>query len=183
MDKVIVLWTANTERFADLVPGLNDTAENLMRSIKSDASEIAPSTLFAVASILEEVRIPSYTVLINSPLALIDFSFPSAHLLMDRLKTHLYPVALKWPRKPTFSSVVTTSSRVKRSSSRCWWIFWLALDLNPYPLLAIIIWATTMAKTSQLHNNSAPKRFVIHLVSLFTFESRNNDSFLSDFQE
>jgi myo-inositol-1-phosphate synthase len=52
---VIVLWTANTERFADIVPGLNDTAEHLMRSIKEDASEIAPSTLFAVASILEGV--------------------------------------------------------------------------------------------------------------------------------
>ena len=55
LDKVILLWTANTERFADLVLGLNDTADNLMRSIKSDASEIAPSTLFAVASILEGV--------------------------------------------------------------------------------------------------------------------------------
>ncbi|EFX77117.1 hypothetical protein DAPPUDRAFT_198542 [Daphnia pulex] len=53
LDKVILLWTANTERFADIVPGLNDTAEHLMRSIKEDASEIAPSTLFAVASILE----------------------------------------------------------------------------------------------------------------------------------
>ena len=55
LDKVILLWTANTERFADIVPGLNDTAEHLMRSIKEDASEIAPSTLFAVASILEGV--------------------------------------------------------------------------------------------------------------------------------
>lgn len=55
LDKVIILWTANTERFADVVPGLNDTADNLMRSIKSDASEVSPSTLFAVASILEGV--------------------------------------------------------------------------------------------------------------------------------
>lgn len=55
LDKVILLWTANTERFADIIPGLNDTAENLMRSIKNDASEVSPSTLFAVASILEGV--------------------------------------------------------------------------------------------------------------------------------
>ena len=55
LDKVILLWTANTERFADVIPGLNDTAENLMRSIKNDASEVSPSTLFAVASILEGV--------------------------------------------------------------------------------------------------------------------------------
>ena len=52
---MIVLWTANTERFSDVLTGLNDTAENLMRSIKIDASEVAPSTLFAVASILEGV--------------------------------------------------------------------------------------------------------------------------------
>lgn len=53
LDKVIVLWTANTERFADVVPGLNDTADNLMRSIENDEPEVSPSTLFAVASILE----------------------------------------------------------------------------------------------------------------------------------
>lgn len=55
MDKVIVLWTANTERFADVIVGLNDTSENLSLAIEQDASEISPSTLFAVASILEGV--------------------------------------------------------------------------------------------------------------------------------
>lgn len=34
VDKVIVLWTANTERFCDIVPGLNDTADNLLRAIE-----------------------------------------------------------------------------------------------------------------------------------------------------
>ncbi|NXE16242.1 INO1A synthase, partial [Lophotis ruficrista] len=78
VDKVIVLWTANTERFCDVVPGLNDTADNLLRAIevrghgrgprgrrRRPASaepprlspqrglEVSPSTLFAVASILE----------------------------------------------------------------------------------------------------------------------------------
>lgn len=52
--KVIVLWTANTERFCDIREGLNDTFNNLMKSIKENASEISPSTLYAVASILEE---------------------------------------------------------------------------------------------------------------------------------
>ena len=52
LDKVIVQWTANTERYADLVPGVNDTAANLLASIKSGHPEIAPSTIFAVASIL-----------------------------------------------------------------------------------------------------------------------------------
>ncbi|XP_033118556.1 inositol-3-phosphate synthase 1-A-like [Anneissia japonica] len=53
LDKVIILWTANTERFCDVDVGLNDTAENLLNSIESDNSEVSPSTLFAVASILE----------------------------------------------------------------------------------------------------------------------------------
>uniref|UniRef100_F7HQK3 Inositol-3-phosphate synthase 1 n=1 Tax=Callithrix jacchus TaxID=9483 RepID=F7HQK3_CALJA len=52
LDKVVVLWTANTERFCEVVPGLNDTAENLLRTIELGL-EVSPSTLFAVASILE----------------------------------------------------------------------------------------------------------------------------------
>ena len=74
-----MLWTANTERFCEVIPGLNDTAENLLRTIQvgaprgrvgsgpapKDSSvltgplclqlglEVSPSTLFAVASILE----------------------------------------------------------------------------------------------------------------------------------
>ncbi|KAF3933449.1 hypothetical protein ABW19_dt0206377 [Dactylella cylindrospora] len=55
LDKVIVLWTANTERYADLIPGVNDTAENILASIKSGHSEVSPSTIFAVACILEGV--------------------------------------------------------------------------------------------------------------------------------
>lgn len=55
LDKVIVIWSANTERFAELRTGLNDTAENLMKSVENNESEISPSTLFAIASILEGV--------------------------------------------------------------------------------------------------------------------------------
>ena len=53
LDKVIVLWTANTERYADIIPGINDTAENLMRAIKAGHEEISPSTIFCVACTLE----------------------------------------------------------------------------------------------------------------------------------
>ncbi|XP_072182433.1 inositol-3-phosphate synthase 1-A-like [Diadema setosum] len=55
VDKVIVLWTANTERFCDVAEGLNDTECNLLRAIEENATEVSPSTLFAVASILEGV--------------------------------------------------------------------------------------------------------------------------------
>ncbi len=89
--KVVVLWTANTERFTDITPGVspatlsnriclcisirtfhlihnrirpfnrfsppplgvNDTADNILRAIDAGAAEIAPSTVFAVAAILE----------------------------------------------------------------------------------------------------------------------------------
>ncbi|XP_060918822.1 inositol-3-phosphate synthase 1-A-like [Labrus mixtus] len=52
VDKVIVLWTANTERFCDVRPGVHDSAKNLLAAIQSGA-EVSPSSLFAVASILE----------------------------------------------------------------------------------------------------------------------------------
>ncbi|XP_012273112.1 inositol-3-phosphate synthase 1-A [Orussus abietinus] len=53
LDRVIVLWTANTERFSDVIAGVNDTAENLLKAIDENHSEISPSTMFAVAAALE----------------------------------------------------------------------------------------------------------------------------------
>jgi len=53
LDTAIVLWTANTERFAEIQEGVNDTADNLMAAIRAGEDEISPSTLFCVASILE----------------------------------------------------------------------------------------------------------------------------------
>lgn len=53
LDNVIVLWTANTERYAEIIPGVNDTADNLLAAVKSSHEEVAPSTIFAMASILE----------------------------------------------------------------------------------------------------------------------------------
>lgn len=53
LDKVIVMWTANTERFVDEIAGVNDTADNLLASIDTSHPEVSPSTLYAVASILE----------------------------------------------------------------------------------------------------------------------------------
>ncbi|KKY23442.1 putative myo-inositol-1-phosphate synthase [Phaeomoniella chlamydospora] len=61
LDSVIVLWTANTERFSDRTPGqnslvgVNDTADNLLKAIEEEHEEIAPSTIFAVACIEEGV--------------------------------------------------------------------------------------------------------------------------------
>eukprot|EP01114_Cavostelium_apophysatum_P007137 TRINITY_DN188_c0_g1_i1.p1 TRINITY_DN188_c0_g1~~TRINITY_DN188_c0_g1_i1.p1 ORF type:complete len:522 (-),score=201.13 TRINITY_DN188_c0_g1_i1:75-1640(-) len=54
LDKVIVLWSANTERFAGIVPGVNDTTENFLAAIKRNEEEISQSSLYATASILEK---------------------------------------------------------------------------------------------------------------------------------
>merc|ERR1712176_1348920 len=55
LDSVVVLWTANTERYSEVVVGLNDTKENLERSIAKGEAEISPSTLFAWACITDNV--------------------------------------------------------------------------------------------------------------------------------
>ncbi|KAI1097234.1 myo-inositol-1-phosphate synthase [Jackrogersella minutella] len=54
LDKVIVQWTANTERYADIIPGVNDTADNLLKAIEQGHEEVSPSTVFAVACILDK---------------------------------------------------------------------------------------------------------------------------------
>ncbi|CAO1613317.1 unnamed protein product [Sympodiomycopsis kandeliae] len=53
LGQVIVVWTANTERYSEIIPGVNDTADNLLKAIQLSHSEVSPSTLFAVACILE----------------------------------------------------------------------------------------------------------------------------------
>ena len=35
LEQVIVVWTANTERYSDIIPGVNDTADNLLRAVQS----------------------------------------------------------------------------------------------------------------------------------------------------
>ena len=50
-----MLWTANTERYSSVAEGLNDTADNFMAAIERNEAEVAPSSLYAAASILEGV--------------------------------------------------------------------------------------------------------------------------------
>jgi len=51
LNTVIILWTANTERYSLVIPGVNDTYENITKAIKDNHPEIAPSTIFALASL------------------------------------------------------------------------------------------------------------------------------------
>lgn len=55
VDRVVVLWTANTERYSEVAEGLNDTAANLLASIDRNEAEVSPSTLYAVACVQEGV--------------------------------------------------------------------------------------------------------------------------------
>merc|ERR1712060_345842 len=53
LDKVVILWTANTERFCDVLEGVHDTGDNLIKAIEEGHEEISQSIVFAVATILE----------------------------------------------------------------------------------------------------------------------------------
>jgi len=60
VDSVIVLWTANTERFSEVQVGLNTTSQELLASLKANHSEVSPSTIFAMASIAEGVSASTF---------------------------------------------------------------------------------------------------------------------------
>lgn len=53
LETVIVLWTANTERFTEVASGLNMTADEILESVRVGHEEVSPSQIFAIASILE----------------------------------------------------------------------------------------------------------------------------------
>jgi myo-inositol-1-phosphate synthase len=55
LEEVIILWTANTERYTKIQDGIHDTWKNLEAALDANNSEISPSSLFAIASILEGV--------------------------------------------------------------------------------------------------------------------------------
>jgi myo-inositol-1-phosphate synthase len=53
LERVVIVWTANTERFVDVRKGLNTTADEILASIKRNDPEVSGSQVFAVAAILE----------------------------------------------------------------------------------------------------------------------------------
>ena len=53
LDKVIILWNGNTERFSEVDPKIHGTADSLLLGIKNNEKEISPSTIYCLASILE----------------------------------------------------------------------------------------------------------------------------------
>lgn len=53
LEKVVVMWTANTERYTNIDNTVHLYSNDLLKAIEKDHHEISPSTLFAVAAILE----------------------------------------------------------------------------------------------------------------------------------
>jgi len=53
LERVIVFWTGNTERFSAIQPGLNMTSDEVLLSIKQNKDEVAPSLVYATAAVLE----------------------------------------------------------------------------------------------------------------------------------
>jgi myo-inositol-1-phosphate synthase len=53
LDTVVVLWTANTERFCLVTEGVHDTADNILKAVENSEEELSPSSCYAVAAILE----------------------------------------------------------------------------------------------------------------------------------
>ena len=53
LDSVIVLCTAKTQRFTDVTEGVHDTADNILKALEENHSELAPSGCYAIAAILE----------------------------------------------------------------------------------------------------------------------------------
>ena len=53
LDKVLVLWTANTERFCVEEHAIHGTTENLMKAVEQSHPEVSASTIFALATIME----------------------------------------------------------------------------------------------------------------------------------
>ena len=55
VEKVVVMWTANTERYCKVEAGIHDTEKNLRAAIRAENPEISPSTLYALACLDEGV--------------------------------------------------------------------------------------------------------------------------------
>ena len=55
VEKIVVMWTANTERYSQVQSGVHDTEENLRAAIRDENPEISPSTLFALSCLDEGV--------------------------------------------------------------------------------------------------------------------------------
>jgi myo-inositol-1-phosphate synthase len=55
VDKVVVIWTANTERYTDLRKGTHDSEFNLRAALARNEPEISPSTIMALACIDEGI--------------------------------------------------------------------------------------------------------------------------------
>lgn len=55
VERVIVVWTANTERYTEVKKGVHDSEVNLRAALANNEAEISPSTIMALACVDEGV--------------------------------------------------------------------------------------------------------------------------------
>ncbi|KAK4535575.1 hypothetical protein CDCA_CDCA05G1600 [Cyanidium caldarium] len=53
LERAVVVWTGNSERYSSLPPEAHQRAPALLAAIDADHAEVSPSTLYAVAAVLE----------------------------------------------------------------------------------------------------------------------------------
>lgn len=128
VDKVIVLWTANTERFSEIIPGVNDTAENLISSIRNNESEVSPSTLFAVASILEGVSTHSFRMYLSIKIVL--FSLQNTSKRVGNATFFCYMSTGFFYKRFSSEYVCTWMSGIGREKMRICWRGWFQIRTN-----------------------------------------------------
>jgi hypothetical protein len=132
LDRVVVFWTANTERYSDIIPGVNDTADNLLAFIKVSHSEVSPP--------------------LSSPLR------PSWKASSVLPRTPLFQEPLSMLSVTTHSLVVMNSSLVRPSSSPSLPSSSSTLVSSLFLLPPTTISATMMATTCPLRGSSGARR-------------------------
>jgi len=53
LDKVIVFWSGNTERYVNIDNNVHSTSDNLLKALENNHHELSPSILYGIAAILE----------------------------------------------------------------------------------------------------------------------------------
>jgi myo-inositol-1-phosphate synthase len=90
LSNIIVLWSATTERFSEVRVGLNDSSDSLLKSIARNEAEVSPSTIFAVASILEGcsyINGSPQNTFVPGVIELAEAALPRVFLAGDDFKT------------------------------------------------------------------------------------------------
>lgn len=182
VDKVIVLWTANTERFCEIIPGVNDTTKNLLAAIQVSSICRYSSRVIITKQLMlrhrgggcihtssfftrEEQQRFLHPLCLQSPAY-----WRAAPTSMVPHRTLSLQEPSSWLSREACSLAGTTSSPARPRSSQCLWTFWSAQASR---------WETGCMDSSDIHlsvervkHNTKPTMsfyFPNNKVSIFLF--------------